>query len=99
VVGAYFLFLPLAFLSAAFSGWIVSRSHSRPMVLVWATFCIIASALALAVYALFPIDRMSVPMTAVVLAQDFAVGPLGILAGGFAGARTESNRMDRSIRY
>jgi len=82
VVGAYLLFLPVAFLSAAFSGWIVSRSHSRAMVLVWATFIIIASAVALAVYVLFPIDRMSLPMTVVVLAQDFVVGPLGVLAGG-----------------
>ena len=29
VVGAYLLFLPLAFISAAISGWILSRTHSR----------------------------------------------------------------------
>ena len=49
---AYVLFLPLGFVSFAASGWIVSRSHSRAMVLVWAVFCIIASAVALAVYVL-----------------------------------------------
>jgi hypothetical protein len=43
VVGAYLLFLPLAFISAAVSGWILSRTHSRPMVLVFAIFCVIAS--------------------------------------------------------
>lgn len=98
LVGAYLLFLPLAFLSAGFSGWIVTRSHSSVMVLVWATFCIIASAVALGVYALVHIDRMSLPMTVVVLAQNFIVGPLGVLAGGMVSARAESHVADRPIR-
>jgi hypothetical protein len=101
VLGAYFLFLPVAFLSAAFSGWIVSRSHSRAMVLVWATSCIIASAVALAVYAVFvlfvPVDRVPFPMIVVTLAVDFVVGPLGVLAGGLVGARAESHGTSRSI--
>ncbi len=54
VVGAYLLFLPLAFISAAISGWILSRTHSRPMVLVFAIFCVIASVVAFAAYAVFP---------------------------------------------
>ena len=87
VVGAYLLFLPLAFISAAISGWILSRTHSRPMVLVFAIFCVIASAVALAVYALFvPIDRMPLPMTVVVLAIDFIIAPIGVLAGGLWGS-------------
>ena len=86
VVGAYLLFLPLAFISAAISGWILSRTHSRPMVLVFAIFCIIASVVALAVYALFPIDRMPLPMTVVVLAIDFIIAPIGVLAGGLWGS-------------
>jgi hypothetical protein len=85
VVGAYLLFLPLAFISAATSGWILSRTHSRPMVLIFAVFCVIASVVALAVYALFPVDRMPLPMTVVVLAVDFIIAPIGVLAGGLLG--------------
>jgi hypothetical protein len=85
VVGAYLLFLPLAFISAATSGWILSRTHSRPMVLIFAVFCVTASVVALAVYALFPLDRMSLPMTVVVLAVDFIIAPIGVLAGGLLG--------------
>ena len=98
VVGAYLLFLPLAFISAAISGWILSRTHSRPMVLVFAIFCVIASVVALAVYVLFPIDRMPLPMTVVVLAIDFIIAPIGVLAGGlFGAARVESHGTYRSI--
>ena len=98
VVGAYLLFLPLAFISAAISGWILSRTHSRPMVLVFAIFCVIASVVALAVYVLFPIDRMPLPVTVVVLAIDFIIAPIGVLAGGFFGAaRVESHGTYRSI--
>ena len=85
VVGAYLLFLPLAFISAATSGWILSRTHSRPMVLIFAVFCVIASVVAFAVYALFPVDRMPLPMTVVVLAVDFIIAPIGVLAGGLVG--------------
>jgi len=90
VVGAYLLFLPLAFISAAISGWILSRTHSRPMVLVFAIFGVIASLVALAVYALFPGDRMPLPMPvvtwAVTLAINFIIAPLGVLAGGLWGS-------------
>ena len=82
VVGAYLLFLPLAFISAAISGWILSRTHSRPMVLIFAIFCVIASVVALAVYALFPHDRVPIPRIVVVLATDFIIAPIGVLAGG-----------------
>jgi hypothetical protein len=82
---AYIVFLPLAFISAATSGWILSRTHSRPMVLVFAIFCIIASVVAVAVYALFPVDRMPLPMTVVVVAVDFIIAPIGVLAGGLLG--------------
>ena len=85
VVGAYLLFLPLAFISAAISGWILSRTHSRPMVLVFAIFCIIASVVAFAVYALLPVDRMPLPMTVVVAVVDFIIAPIGVLAGGLLG--------------
>jgi hypothetical protein len=85
VVGAYLLFLPLAFISAAISGWILSRIHSRSMVLVFAIFCVIASVVALAVYVLFPLDRMPLPMTVVVLVVDFIIAPIGVLAGGLLG--------------
>ena len=84
VVGAYLLFLPLGFVSATASGWIVSRSHSRAMVLVWAMFCLIASVVALAVYALFLVDRMPLPMAVVVLTVNF-ITPIGVLAGGLWG--------------
>jgi hypothetical protein len=82
---AYVVFLPLGFVSSAASGWIVSRTHSRAMVLVWAIFFIIASVVALAVYALFSVDRMPLPMTVVVLAVDFIIAPVGVLAGGLWG--------------
>ena len=87
VVGAYLLFLPLAFVSAAISGWILSRTHSRPMVLVFAIFCVIASVVALAAYVLFPptVNPPSLLMF-VVLAIDFIIAPIGVLAGGLFGA-------------
>ena len=59
------------------------------MVLVFAIFCVIASAVALAVYVFFvppPIDRVPLPMMVVVLAIDFIIAPLGVLAGGLFGA-------------
>ena len=87
VVGAYLLFLPLAFISAAISGWILSRTHSRPMVLVFAIFCVVASVVALAVYALFvPVDRMPLLPLTIVLAIDFIIAPIGVLAGGLWGS-------------
>jgi hypothetical protein len=87
VAGAYLLFLPLAFISAAISGWILSRTHSRPMVLVVAIFCVVASVVALAVYALVvPVDRMPLPGIIVVLAIDFIIAPIGVLAGGLWGS-------------
>jgi hypothetical protein len=93
VVGAYLLFLPLGFISAAISGWILSRTHSRPMVVVFAIFCIIASLVALAVYALFvPVERIPLPMTVVVLAVDFVIAPIGILTGGLFGERQDFAR-------
>lgn len=98
VVGAYLLFLPLAFISAAISGWMLSRTHSRLMVLVFAIFCVVASVAAVAVYVLFPIDRMPLPMTLVVLAVDFIIAPVGVLVGGlFGAARAEAHGTYRSI--
>lgn len=99
VVGytAYLVFLPLGFMSAAVSGWMLSRTHSRPMVLVFAAFCFPASVVALAVYVLFPLDRMPLPELVYHLASDFVVVPAGILAGGlFGAARAESRRTYRS---
>ena len=55
----YLIFLPLSFFSAVASGWIVRRLHPRAMVLIWAGFGLVASVVAVAVYALRPIaDRM-----------------------------------------
>ena len=51
---AYLVFLPLAFVSAAASGWIVRRSHPRAMVLIFSGFCVVASVVAFAVYFCFP---------------------------------------------
>jgi hypothetical protein len=82
---AYVLILPLGFLSAAASGWIVRRTHARAMVLVWATFCGAAGVVALAVYAVAPIDRMPVPMAVVVVTVN-AIAPIAVLAGGLLGA-------------
>ncbi len=88
---AYLVFLPLGLVSAAASGWIVSRSHSRAMVLVWAVFCSIASVVALAVYVLFPVDRMPLPMTVAVMAVNF-IAPIGVLAGGLLGPHHAKSR-------
>ena len=82
---AYLVFVPLAFVSSAATGWIVSRSHSRAMVLVWALFFVIASIVAFAVYAVFPLDRMPLPELLFHLAVDFVIAPIGILAGGLSG--------------
>ena len=50
------------------------------------------------VHVLFPTDRMPLPMLAVVLALDFIIGPVGILAGGlFGAAHAESHGTYRSI--
>ncbi len=84
---AYLVFLPLAFVSAAASGWIVRRSHPRAMVLVWAGFCVVASVVAFAVCAwLSVLDRMPAPIVAFFVAVDFIIGPLGVLAGGLWGS-------------
>ena len=84
---AYFVFLPLAFFSAAVSGWIVRRSYPRAMVLIWAGFCVVASVVAFAVSAWLPVlDRIPVSFLVLILAIDFIVAPLGVLAGGLWGA-------------
>ena len=79
----YLVFSPQVFSSAAVSGWIVRRSHPRPMVVVYAGFCVVASAAAFAMYAWLPFyDRIPVPVLALLLASDFIIGPAGVLAGG-----------------
>ena len=84
---AYLIFLPLAFFSAAASGWIVRRSHPRAMVLVWAGFCVVASVVAFAVCAWLSIlDRMPAPILSFFVAVDFIIAPLGVLAGGLWGS-------------
>ena len=83
----YLVFLPLSFFSAAASGWIVRRSHPRPMVVVFAGFCVVASVAAFAVCAWLSIfDRMPLPILAFFVAVDFMVAPLGVLAGGLWGS-------------
>ena len=53
------------------------------MVLIWAGFCVVASLVAFAVYALFPIsDRMPAPILVFFVVVDFIIAPLGALAGG-----------------
>ena len=80
---AYLVFLPLAFVSAAASGWILRRSHPRAMVLIFSGFCIVASVVAFAVYYSLPIsDRMPAPVVAFFVVVDFIIWPLGVLAGG-----------------
>ncbi|HEU4891599.1 MAG TPA: hypothetical protein VFT47_08615, partial [Vicinamibacterales bacterium] len=62
---AYLVFLPLAFVSAAASGWILRRSHPRAMVLIFSGFCIVASVVSFAVYYSLPIsDRAPAPVVA-----------------------------------
>jgi hypothetical protein len=87
----YLVFSPLVFLSAAVSGWIVRRSHPRPMVVIYAGFCLVAGAVAFAMYAWLPIyDRLPFHFLAFSFASDFVIGPAGVLAGGIwasSGAR------------
>jgi hypothetical protein len=45
-------------------------------------FSVVASVVAFAAYALLPVDRMPLPMTAVVVAVDFIIAPPGVLTGG-----------------
>lgn len=90
----YLVFLPLAFFSFAASGWIVRRSHSRPMVVIWAGFCVVASVVAFAVYAWLPIsDRMPAPVLVFFVVMDFIIGPLGVLAGGLWGSSGASDTL------
>jgi MFS family permease len=83
---AYLVFLPLGFLSAAISGWILSRTHPRPMLLVFAMFCVVGSGVAFAVYAVFPLDRLPLLELLFFAALDLVVWPAGVLAGGLLGA-------------
>ena len=85
--GAYLVFLPLAFFSAAASGWIVRRSHPRAMVLVcavsassrvsWHSRCVPG----------FP-SLIGCPLRILsfFVAVDFIIAPLGVLAGGLWGS-------------
>lgn len=87
----YLVFSPLVFLSAAASGWIVGRSHPRPMVVIYAGFCLVAGVVAFAMYAWSPFyDRIPQHFLAFGFASDFLIGPVGVLAGGMwasSGAR------------
>jgi hypothetical protein len=84
---AYLVFLPLAFVSAAASGWILRRSHPRAMVIIFSGFCVVASVVAFAVYAWLPIsDRAPAPIVAFFVVVDFIIWPLGVLAGGLWGS-------------
>ena len=79
----FLVFVPLVFFSAAASGWIVRRSYPRPMVVIYAGFCLVASAVAFAMYAWLPIyEPIPLPVLAFLLASDFIIGPVGVLAGG-----------------
>ena len=80
---AYLLFLPLVFFSAAASGWVVQRSHSKPMVLVYAGACVVAAGVIFAAYSWLPIfEARPVPVLAFFIAADFIVGPAGVIVGG-----------------
>jgi hypothetical protein len=95
---SFVVFLPLAFLSAAASGRLVSQIHSKQMVLIFALFFYPASVVAFTVYALFPIERMGLPELLMHLAIDFIIAPLGILVGGFVAAdRVRSPGTHRSM--
>jgi len=85
---AYFLvFLPLAFFSFVASGWLVRRWHSRPMVVMWAVFCVVASVVAFAVCGWFSVlDRMPAPILWFFVVVDFIIAPLGVMAGGLWGS-------------
>jgi hypothetical protein len=88
----YLVFLPLSFFSFAASGWIVRRSHPRAMVLIWASFCVVASVVAFAVCAwLSVLDRMPAPIVVFFVVVDFITGPLGVLAGGLWGSSDTDN--------
>ena len=56
------------------------------MVLVFAIFFVIANVVALAVYALFPMDRMPLLMFIVSQAINLIIAPIGVLAGGLWGS-------------
>ena len=61
----FLVFVPLVFFSAAVSGWIVRRSYPRPMVVIYAGFCLVASAASFAMYAWLPIyDPIPLPVLA-----------------------------------
>ena len=95
---AYLVFLPLGFLSAAMSGWILSRTHSRRMVLVFGIFCVIASVVGFGVYAVFPLDRLPLLELLIFAALDFVIWPVGVLAGGlFGAAHAQAHGTYRSI--
>ena len=80
------------------SGWILSRTHSRRMVLVFAIFCVIASVVAFAVYAVFPLDRLPLLELLFFAALDFVIWPVGVLAGGlFGAAHAQAHGTYRSI--
>jgi hypothetical protein len=61
------------------------------MVVIYAGFCLVASAVAFAMYIWLPIyDPIPLPVLAYLLASDFIIGPAGVLAGGIwasSGAR------------
>jgi hypothetical protein len=83
----YLVFLPLAFFSFAASGWIVRRTHSRAMVLIWTGFCVVASVVAFAVYASLPISgRIATPILLFFIVLDFIIAPVGVLTGGLWGS-------------
>jgi hypothetical protein len=100
---AYLAFLPFVFFSAAASGWVVRRSHGKPMVLVFAVFCIVASIVSFAAYAWLPFydrifyDRIPVPVLAFFAVSDFIVGPVGVVLGGFWGPSVRGNSSSQSL--
>jgi hypothetical protein len=103
---AYVVLLPFVFFSAAASGWAVQRSHGKPMVLVFAAFCIAISIASFAAYAWLPIypryptaanlREIPIPVLAFFAASDFVVGPIGVLLGGLLGS-PGGNSSSRSL--
>ena len=83
--------LPACFLCSVVAGWIIERTHSPSLLVIFVWFIWAASVITFGVYAWLPfMERMPAARLAFFVVLDFLVWPVGVLVGGLGGTGHKS---------
>jgi len=81
-----------AFLCAVVAGWIIERTHSPSLLIIFVASIWVVSVILFGVYAWLPfMDRMPTAILVFYVTLDFLVVPVGVLIGGLCGSHRRSS--------